>query len=301
MSGAAQQAAGEGLRVSVEIIIPARNEAQRLPAGLKSLIEATRALPCGVAILVVDNASSDRTASIVADWPCNPVPVRLVRCARRGKGAAVRTGLLASRAPLVGYLDADMATDLSALGVAMGLLVSGHRVVIGSRAHEASLVEDRHSWVRALGAAAFRSAARVIVPGVTDTQCGFKFFVGALARAAAASMKTSGFSFDVELLARCRRLGGEVTEIPVRWRDMPGSTFSIPRHAISAFTELAAIWLSLRADVGDVPYPIPIPPALKAATPAAPAQIVDGGPAVPDGQLPVLSPSPGRSEVGRRT
>ena len=295
MWGARRPAGDTGLPVSLEIIVPAHNEAQRLPDGLKVLTEAAAALPCGAAILVVDNASTDSTAAIVQDWPSEPVPVRLLQCTRRGKGAAVRTGLLASRAPFVGYLDADMATDLSALATAVGLVVAGHQVVIGSRAHTDSVVEDRHSWVRSLGAAVFRGAARVIVAGVTDTQCGFKFFSGPLVRAAAATMITSGFSFDVELLARCRRLGADVSEIPVHWRDMPGSTFSVQRHAISAFTELASIWLSLRADEDHGPRPIPVPPALDGvpappplhqARPAVattvPVLVVDGQPADPD-------------------
>jgi hypothetical protein len=109
-------------------------------------------------------------------------------------------------------------------------------------------------------------------------------------------MNTSGFSFDVELLARCRRLGGEVTEIAVRWRDMPGSTFSVQKHAVSAFTELVSIWLSLRADEDNAPRPIPIPPAFDiepAPAGPAPAPIVVVHPAVP-GEAPLfLSPSPG--------
>jgi dolichyl-phosphate beta-glucosyltransferase len=316
MWGATQPAGDSGPPVSLEIIIPAHNEEQRLPGGLKALAKAAAALPCGAAILVVDNASTDSTADIVLEWPGDPVPVRLLQCARRGKGAAVRTGLLASRAPFVGYLDADMATDLAALGTAIGLLVGGDQAVIGSRAHSESIVEERHSWLRALGAAAFRGATRIIAEGVTDTQCGFKFFSGPLVREAAATMSASGFSFDVELLARCRRLGAEVTEIPVHWRDMPGSTFSVRRHAMSAFTELASIWLSLRADAGHGPRPIPIPPALdpKApgsvsivpppapnAEPAAapvPARMVKAQPAVAGAERPfLLSPSPGEARA----
>lgn len=308
MWGATRPAGDNGLPVSLEIIVPAHNEAQRLPEGLKSLTEAAAALPCGAAILVVDNASTDSTAAIVRDWPSEPVPVRLLQCARRGKGAAVRTGLLASRAPFVGYLDADMATHLSALGTALALLVAGHQAVIGSRAHTGSVVENRHSWMRSLGAAVFRGAARAIVAGVTDTQCGFKFFSGPLVRAAAAAMNTSGFSFDVELLARCRRLGADVTEIPVYWRDVPGSTFSVQRHAISAFTELASIWLSLRADDDQGPRPIPIPPVLEVEAPVpvyhiqpasgspARAGMVRAEQAAPGRQAPVsVIPSPGEA------
>jgi hypothetical protein len=155
----------------------------------------------------------------------------------------VRAGLLATRAPLVGFCDADMATDLSALEVTVGLLAAGTPMVVGSRALAASVVEDSRGAVRRAGAAAFRVMARRIVPGATDTQCGFKFFSGPLARAAALPLRTAGFAFDVELIARCQRLGAALTEIPVTWRDRPGSTFSVPRHSAGILRDLAAIWL----------------------------------------------------------
>lgn len=248
----------------LEIIVPARNEAARLPAGLSLLCQATAALPPGVAILIVDSASTDGTAQIVRQWPAGPVPVRLIRVDRPGKGIAVRAGLLASRAQFVGFCDADMATDLSALSVAVGLLTAGHRMIVGSRAHPDSAVESRHSMIRVLGATVFRRLARAVIPAATDTQCGFKFFAGPVARAAAGTMTTRGYAFDIELIGRCQRLGAELTEIPVRWRDIPGSTFSSWRHSAGAFGEVASIWLALRSDAtaaqragAAAPQPVP--------------------------------------------
>jgi glycosyltransferase involved in cell wall biosynthesis len=232
--------------VALEIVIPACNEAKRLPASLSVLSAKVATLPMRIAVLVVDNASTDATAQIAAGWHSAAMPVRLVRCARRGKGAAVRAGLLATRAPFVGFCDADMATDLSALDSAIRLLIGGCPVVVGSRGHAGSVVQVRHSPVRAGGAAIFRTIARLIVPGASDTQCGFKFFAGPLARAAAASMVSTGFAFDIELLALCRRLGADLSEIPVCWRDMPGSTFSVPRHALGLLADIPLIWLRLR-------------------------------------------------------
>src|SRR5215470_16767802 len=175
---------GDHCPASIEIIVPARNEARRLPGGLAALCREAARLPVPTAILVVDSASTDATGELVRRWPAGPVPVRLLHSARPGKGLAVRTGLLATRAPFVGFCDADMATDLSALDLTLSLLTAGGHVVIGSRALEGSVVEERHSAIRRMGAAAFRCLARRIVPGVSDTQCGFKFFSGPLARAA---------------------------------------------------------------------------------------------------------------------
>ncbi len=231
----------------LEIVVPARNEQSRLPAGLAALCAKAAELPGSVAIIVVDSASTDDTAGIVTRWPAGRIPVRLVSCTRPGKGVAVRAGLLASTAPYVGFCDADMAADLSAVDEAIKLLLDGRPLVLGSRAHQASVVEDRHSVFRKAGAAIFRAAARRIAPGVTDTQCGLKFFAGPVARAAAYNLRASGFAFDIELIARCRQLGAEPTEIPVRWQDVPGSTFSVWRHSLAAFIEVAAIRKAVRS------------------------------------------------------
>jgi len=244
---------------SIEIVVPARNEASRLPGGLEALCEKAATLPLRTAVLVVDSASTDATADIVRAWPAGPVPVGLLRCDRPGKGLAVRAGLLATRAPFVGFCDADMATDLSALDAVVRMLAAGHHVVIGSRALSASVVQARSSPARRVGAATFRAMARAIVPAASDTQCGFKFFSGPLARAAALPLRTAGFAFDVELIATCLRLGATVTEIPVRWQDVAGSTFSVRRHSTAVFRDLAAIWLRSRTARG-VPAGIPPEP-----------------------------------------
>lgn len=233
------------MRPWLEIVIPARNEERRLPAGLAELSAAVKALPPGIAVVVVDNGSDDRTGDIVREWPAGEVPVRLLRCDQPGKGAAVRAGLLATSAPYVGFCDADMATDPAAIALAVRLLQAGTPVVLGSRSHPASDVEDRHTVIRRAGAAVFRAATRVIVPGVADTQCGFKFFHGGIARAAAARLRVTGFAFDVELIARCAQLGAIPVEIPVRWRDVSGSTFSVWRHSASSFAGLAVAWQAL--------------------------------------------------------
>ena len=102
-------------------------------------------------------------------------------------------------------------------------------MVVGSRPLDGSVAEERHSHDPPGRRAAFRALARRIVPGATDTQCGFKFFAGPLARSAARSLRTAGFAFDVELLALPAARAPR-TEIPVIWRDVPGSTFSVRRH-----------------------------------------------------------------------
>jgi dolichyl-phosphate beta-glucosyltransferase len=228
----------------LDVVVPARNEAGRLETGLALLSGKLARLQVGSRILVVDNASTDTTADIVRQWS-GPVPVRLLQCARPGKGAAVRLGLLATTAPYVGFCDADMATDVEILDDVLAMLGSGTQVIVGSRRHPESDVEIYSRPLRRLGALAFNRLCREMTGGIIDTQCGFKFFAGPLARSAAADLRTAGFAFDVELLLNCRRLGANVVEIPVTWRDMPGSTFSIGRHAGGCLRDL--LWIRATA------------------------------------------------------
>jgi dolichyl-phosphate beta-glucosyltransferase len=229
----------------VQLIIPAYNEQNRLPATLKSLRAyalSTAELPDPpLEVLVVDNGSTDDTAAVAAAMSTRVLPIRVVFCAEPGKGAAVRAGMAASTADIVGFMDADGATDLSALAAAAGLLNAGADVVIGSRGLEESETEARHHWLRHAGAALYRAAAARLVPGIVDTQCGFKVLRGDLAREVFASVATPGFAFDVELLARCRRARARIEELPVIWADMPGSTFSPIRHGLRSFADLVSI------------------------------------------------------------
>lgn len=236
---------GSPAETLLDVIIPARNEAGRLAQGLATLSGRLARLPVDSTIFVVDNASTDTTAEIVRAWS-GPVPVRLLHCPRPGKGAAVRRGLLATTAPYVGFCDADMATDLDALDDVLAMLGAGAQVVVGSRRHPDSTVQVYSRPLRRLGALAWSRLCRDVTGGIADTQCGFKFFAGPLARAAAAELRTEGFAFDVELLLYCRRLGASVVEIPVIWRDMPGSTFSFSRHAGNCLLDLVRIRAAAR-------------------------------------------------------
>jgi glycosyltransferase involved in cell wall biosynthesis len=234
----------------MQLIVPAYNEEARLPATLRALRAyalSTAELPRPpLEVLVVDNASTDRTGEVASSLDSPAMPIRVLRCHQRGKGAAVRAGVAATTSDVVGFMDADGATDLGALESAATLLASGADVVIGSRAAVGSRTEARHVFVRTFGAAVYRRAAAVLVPGVSDTQCGFKILRGDLARDVFTSCETRGFSFDVEMLARCRQLGAEVVEFPVAWADVPGSTFSPLRHGLRSFVDLLVIARGLR-------------------------------------------------------
>ncbi len=229
--------------VELSVVVPVYNEERRLPGSLVGLGLALRGLAAEV--IVVDNGSTDHTADVVRD---QGFPVRLLDCPDRGKGAAVRAGVLAAHGRFVGFCDADLAASVDALPSVLRRLRHGTDVVVGSRAHPGSEVRARHSVLRELGAFAFRRAVRSLVPGVGDTQCGFKFFTHDVAVAAFEPLQTTGFTFDVEVLARAQRLGAVIEEVPVRWIDVAGSTFEPWRHGLRSFTDLQRIRAVLAAE-----------------------------------------------------
>jgi dolichyl-phosphate beta-glucosyltransferase len=210
----------------LEVLIPARNEAQRLPNTLARTVRYLATQPYSSAVVVIDNDSVDRTSDVVARMRSARIPVHLTGCSQPGKGAAVRRGLLTSRAQFVGYMDADLATPVETLDTVLPLL-SQWQVVVGSRRARGARLEVRQPAIRALGGLVFRTMAQQVLPGVADTQCGFKFFAGDLARTVARRLRIDGFAFDVELLRAVRDMGVPVKEIPVVWSDGQGSTLRV--------------------------------------------------------------------------
>jgi hypothetical protein len=155
-------------------------------------------------------------------------------------------------------MDADGATSLDALEEACRRLALGADAAIGSRGAEGACTSARHSWLRERGARTYRACTAKIVPGIVDTQCGFKVIAGDLARRVFAELRTTGFSFDVEVLARMRALDARIEEFPVTWTDVPGSTFDPIRHGAGSFADLARIaWHVRRAHLAPVPLPMP--------------------------------------------
>ncbi|GAA4805679.1 glycosyltransferase [Nocardioides caeni] len=258
----------------LQIVIPAFNEEARLPRTLRELrrhVVAHRGELGRVEVLVVDNASTDGTAEVARAADSTAMPVRVVRCQQRGKGAAVRAGLLASDAALVCFMDADGATAFDALERSWARVMGGADVVIASRGLAESTTTARHCKTRSRGAAAYRRLAHRMLPGISDTQCGFKLFRGDLVRSVVADLRTAGFSFDVELLVLLQAAGARIEELPVTWVDVPGSTFVPARHGASAFAELGRIaWRNRRSTVSGkvaagLRAPLPAPAALPAA------------------------------------
>lgn len=224
----------------LEILIPSLNEAHRLPHTLTRTIEYLETQPYSSSVVVIDNGSFDQTSDLAARTWSSRVPVVLTGCAQPGKGAAVRRGFLTSRARFVGYMDADLATPIETLDVVVPLL-DDHPVVVGSRRVSGAALATRQPAHRVVSGMMFRAVANRVLPGVTDTQCGFKFFSGDLARAVARQLRIDGFAFDVELLRAIRDIGVPIKEVPVVWSDKEGSTLRSLRDGTRAAADVLRI------------------------------------------------------------
>ncbi|EWM66990.1 LigA protein [Micromonospora sp. M42] len=231
--------------VVLDVVVPAYNEALRLPDTLVLLRAALAELGVPCRVTVVDNASDDGTSAVVVNAPPGPVPVRLLWCGEPGKGFAVRRGVLASDARYVGFCDADLATAPAALAQVLNLLYDGADAVVGSRAHPESVVEERHSVLRRWGAVAFRGAVRQVVRGVSETQCGFK----SSARRRPAGLRALR-AVDSRSTSRC--WAAPSGRAPAWWRfRSAGWTYPAPASHRSG-TAGRASWTSRRSTGGSV-------------------------------------------------
>ncbi len=231
----------------LSVVVPAYNEEQRLPATLdrvaRYLAGEARLLPAE--IVVVDDGSADGTAAVVERFAPPPgVDARLVRLPRnRGKGAGVRAGLAASRGRHVLISDADLSTPIEEVET---LLARGADLAAGSRGVRRELIVKHQPWARETLGRAYNVALRLMgLTRLKDTQCGFKLIEGALARRLAALMRLDGFAFDVELLARARRLGATIAEVPVRWHHVEASRVRPLRHGLQMLRDAVRVrvWL----------------------------------------------------------
>jgi dolichyl-phosphate beta-glucosyltransferase len=183
-------------------------------------------------LIVVDDGSTDDTAGAGrdGDMPDGVTFDIAVHESNRGKGAAVRTGFERSTGGSVLLCDADLAAPIEELET-LRTAAATDRVVFGSRALDRALIEVRQPMYRDLMGRTFNLAVRTLaLPGVYDSQCGFKLFPGELARALAAVQQIDGFAFDVELLMLERRWGYALHELPVRWCHVEASRVQPVRH-----------------------------------------------------------------------
>ena len=213
------------------MVIPAYNEAQRLPAYLSEVVAYFDGRGEPYEAIVVDDGSADETAARVLEAQSIHPAVTLHRLAEnRGKGFAVRAGMRAARGDLRLMADADGATPIAEVKRLEAMIQAGADLAVGSRALPDPSVRREVQIHRKVSGDIFNFFARCMgVGNVTDTQCGFKLFRGAVAEALFGELETTGFGFDVELLMLARRRRYRVIEVAINWADQPGSKVEVLR------------------------------------------------------------------------
>jgi dolichyl-phosphate beta-glucosyltransferase len=238
-------------RPSTSLVIPAYNEAERIGDSLRAIVQyadgvGAPALGSGLEVIVVDDGSIDETAATAERVlrGAASVQARVLRYARnRGKGYAVRHGLLAARAPIALFTDADLSTPIEEMPKLVGDIARGDAdLTFGSRALDRTLIGVRQSAYRELGGRAFNLVLR-LATGLPfwDTQCGFKAFRMSVCRPLVEAGTIDGFGFDIELLYEAYRAGLRMREIPVRWDHRDGSKVSFLRDGTRMLGDIATV------------------------------------------------------------
>lgn len=239
----------------ITIVIAAYNEEARLPASLVKIQAYLTGKELKAEIVVVDDGSTDSTAHIVRGMARGVPGLRVISYPHnRGKGHALRQGVISSRGRLVLLTDADLSTPIQELENLMRpLFRQTHQIAIGSRAlPESDVATPQPTWRRGMGRMFNRMVRLLVIKGLSDTQCGFKLFDGEVARKLFAEARVDRFATDVEILALARRYGFRIAEVPVTWRDCRASKVNPALDSLQMLADL----LRIRAAVRRPPVPL---------------------------------------------
>jgi dolichyl-phosphate beta-glucosyltransferase len=229
--------------VRLSVVVPAFNEATRLPRHLDEIVGFLDGRSDPYEVIVVDDGSTDGTVAAVRAVAGRHPAVSVLPLGRnRGKGAAVRAGMLTATGTVRLFTDADGATPIAELKRLEPALATGSQVVIGSRVLLDPAVAVHAQRHRVAAGRVFNwLVARMGLRGVADSQCGFKLFTEKAAEALFGALETTGFGFDVELLLRAQAAGYRITEVPVNWTDQKGSKVGVLRTGPGMLLQLARI------------------------------------------------------------
>jgi dolichyl-phosphate beta-glucosyltransferase len=227
----------------LSVIVPAYNEEARLEPTLREAAAYLRSRGRRAELIAVDDGSRDGTGALVRRLADEIAELRLIRLpANRGKGYAVRTGVVNARGARVLFMDSDGATPMAELERLEAALDAGADVAIGSRAMASDQVRVKaRLHRRVIGRAFHLLVSALAMRGFRDTQCGFKLFTAAAAQDLFTRMRMNRYSFDVEVLLMARLRGYRVDEVPVNWAHRPGSRVNLVTDSLRMAADLVAI------------------------------------------------------------
>lgn len=225
----------------LSVVIPCYNEAGKIEKDIAAALEYFRGRPYSFELMLVDDGSSDRTPEILEQAEgCLAVCYR----PNRGKGCAVRTGMLKATGRYRLFADAGLCVPFSEIEKGLGLMEGGADVAIGSRKMAASQVVEKQAGYRRIGSTVFGFLVRNWMGlRYSDTQCGFKLFTAEAAERLFSAARIDGFMFDAETLINARKFGLTVREFPVEWRADPDSRYKPFSGSFRNLFELVRIQL----------------------------------------------------------
>jgi dolichyl-phosphate beta-glucosyltransferase len=238
--------------IDLSIIVPAYNEELRIPPTLERLNAFLAAQPLRYEIVVVDDGSKDRTCAVVLEHAQRMPNLRLVRqVPNRGKGAAVRRGMLEAHGQIRVMCDADGSMPPEQLPRLLAPIIAcKSEIAIGSRYAEGAKTDKKQPAYRVMWSRLCNKLIqRSLVPGVRDTQCGFKAFTAQAARDLFRDGRIDGWAFDLEILALARRRGYSITEVGVEWADDGRSRVNPLKDLYKVVREALTIRKNLRRGV----------------------------------------------------
>lgn len=237
----------------ISIIVPAYNEYRRLPPTLLDIINYFESKGRNYEIIVVDDGSTDDTPELVEKFARVRSEITVIRVPQNcGKGNAVRTGMLNASAPTLLFADADGSTPIAELDRLEAYLGQDADLVIGSRALRSDVTMVRTRWYRKFLGRFFNSLVNLLIlPGLADTQCGFKLFKRDVARFLFSHQTSNGFGFDVEILYLARKAGLRIKEVPVNWTNVPNSKVNLLLDSTLMFKDILTFKMKHRKINGE--------------------------------------------------
>ena len=221
----------------LSIVLPAWNEEQRLPEALRKITAYLDQQPYAAEVLVVENGSTDRTTAIAEEYAARVPYVRVLH-SPKGKGAAVKHGMLAGEGEYLYVCDTDLAVPIEEVAKFLPPQAGDYEVAIASREAPGATRYNEPFYRHLMGRVYNLIAQLIAVPGIKDTQCGFKCLRRDAARAIFQAQVMGGWGFDVEVLFIARRWGYRIIEVPVTWYYGKGSRVSPLKDSLRMLGEL---------------------------------------------------------------
>lgn len=230
--------------MELSVVVPCFNEAVRLPGSLEQVAAYLEMQGAAFELLLVDDGSRDRTPQLIREAASASEHVQAVLlAANRGKGRAVAEGVARSRGGMVLISDADFSAPIEEMPRLEAAIAAGADVAVGSRAKRGAREVDQPLHRRLMGKTFNLLVQGLLLPGIWDTQCGFKLFRGDVARELFGRLRTDGFAYDVEILVLARRSGYRISEVPVRWINSSTTRVQTVRHSREMLSDVLHIRL----------------------------------------------------------